>query len=120
MTAEKKQQLKRQTVTSISGVMLVFLLVITTNPANASAFAILLLPLLVAVTVYSSVRSALLLFSNMTDQRQAYASMLASAGSIVLVALGSLRQLSLQDMLFTALLIGGLVFYIRKSSPVSQ
>lgn len=105
---------KRELVLSTIGSLSILLLLISTNPQTMPAAFLLIFPLLVAFTSFMIAKLILRFFTNANEMSVKIISSLVAMGSLLVVLLGSLGQLGLQDFLLASLLIGGLVFYLKR------
>lgn len=108
-------KLKKDGLIASLGIMFIALFIFMTNPRSLSAAWLLFMPILIAITVFAVTRLLLRLTSTKTEQLMTTTSGIVAAGSLVVVLLGSLKQLGLQDGLLALVLVAGLIFYFRRS-----
>lgn len=89
----------------------ILFLVFATNPGGLPIALLLAMPLLSGVFVWAIIRVGLDVFMNLDRRQIEMAGLLGGAGFTVIMALGSIHQLGIQDVVLTVLLLGGLLFY---------
>lgn len=114
MNETKMNANKKDGLIGLSGMLLIGLFIFSTDPKSLSAVFLLVLPVLIAVTVFVITRLLLRLCSSMTGGLMNIISMVVATGSLLVVLLGSLGQLGSQDSLLALLLVAGLAFYFRR------
>jgi len=97
-----------------AGITLIMLFIISTNPSNLSITFLLAFPVLVAVTGFVAAKLFLQAFTSMNDAMIRTICVVVASGILLLLFLGSLGQLGVQDVLLAILLISGLVFYLKR------
>lgn len=112
------QTFKKQLVLSAAGVCGIVLFIFMTDPRSISAGLLLVLPALVACTSFILVKLSLGIFTSLSAARIKALSLIAACGTSLVVVLGSLGQLGLQDFTLACLLIGGLSWYVRRMRTV--
>jgi len=108
----------RKLIISATGASGIFLFLLITNPRSLSAPMLLLLPVLVAVTLYTICKLLLEVFSSMSGLKIRTVSLVLSAGPTLLMLLGSLGQLGVQDFMLAFSLIAGLSWYIMRVQAI--
>ena len=105
---------KRHSAIAVLGCLVTILFMASTNPQQLSAFMLLALPILVALTSYWLTRTFLETFTAANIQKIKQTALVFSVAPTVLMLLGSLRQLSLQDIALVAVFVSGLGWYLRR------
>lgn len=94
--------------------VLTVIFILFTNPATMSVFWLLWLPVLVFVSFYFMTKLGFKLFSNFRETKIKTLSAVLGAGPALLVILGSLGSIGLQDAVLALLLVGGLSWYLKR------
>lgn len=111
---------KRQLILCAIGIAGILLFILTTNPAVISVGLLLVLPMLVALTTFACARLMLQIFSGLSATKRTALSSVCAVGPTLIVILGSLGQLGVQDFMLACLLVGGLYWYIKRVQAVRQ
>ncbi len=104
----------------LSSFLVLGIFVLSTNPRDLSAALLLVLPLLVYLTVYSASRLTANYFFSTSKIRVHSVSAIIAAGPTLMVILGSLGQLGVQDILLACMLCAGLGWYLRRLPRATQ
>jgi hypothetical protein len=96
------------------GIILSVFFMLFTNPNTMSVFLLLWLPVLVFISSYFIFKIGFKLFSSFTELKiKSLAAVLATGPALVIV-LGSLGSIGIQDIVLAFLLVGGLSWYLRR------
>jgi hypothetical protein len=96
------------------GIILSVFFMLFTNPNTMSVFLVLWLPVLVFISSYFIFKIGFKLFSSFTELKiKSLAAVLATGPALVIV-LGSLGSIGIQDIVLAFLLVGGLSWYLRR------
>lgn len=109
-----RQTYKRQLLFSTAGLLSIAFFILLTDPSSLTAHALLLLPILVAVTVFAITHLLIQIFTKLPSNKTKTLSGVVAVGPTLVVMLGSLGQLGAQDMLLAVLLVGGFSWYVRR------
>lgn len=118
MDTAQSHSFKRDTILTLLGLAGIIIFIVATSPAKLSVVLLLALPVLVASTVYVATRLFLGLFTSLGKASLKVYSSVVSVGLMLVMMLGSLGQLGSQDILLALLLVGGLVFYLKRTQSV--
>lgn len=105
---------KKDAIAVAMGFMFISIFILGTNPTSLSLVLLLVLPILVAVTSYILTGLILRFFFGIDGEVSRIMRGLVATGFLLAVLLGSLGQFGFQDALLAVLLIGGLVFYLKR------
>lgn len=86
----------------------------TTDPASLSVVLLLLLPVLVGAVSYLATRLSLKIFTDFSEDLSRALCIAVAVGATLVVALGSLGQLGIQDIVLTAILTFAAGFYLKR------
>ena len=98
---------------SLSMLMSLFFMLFT-NPRTMSAFWLLVLPVLVFINSYFIIKLALKLFSRFNEAKIKTTSAILASGPGLIVVLGSLGTIGIQDIALAFLFVGGLSWYLKR------
>ncbi|MDQ3065334.1 MAG: hypothetical protein M3Q36_03645 [bacterium] len=107
---------KKDIVTCAAGFLFINLFLFFTNPQSLPAVMFLAVPLLVAITSYLFIKIVLEMFSTLSKDSIRLLSGVSASAPTLLMVLGSLGQLGIQDVLLALLLSSGLGFYIKRQN----
>lgn len=105
---------KKQLILSTAGILSIVFFILFTHPASLSAPLLLLLPILVAITTFITSRLFIEIFTDLPQSKIKTLSGVIAVGPTLMVMLGSLGQLGIQDVLLAVMLVGGFSWYVRR------
>lgn len=114
MEASKTSSYKRSAIFTLIAFIATSLFVLLTNPNRLPAFLLLVLPLLTFITSYSLMKLFMAVFTDLTIIRIKTLAGVVSFAPALVVILGSLGQLGLQDLMLALVLVTGLSWYLRR------
>lgn len=116
MNIEKIKYLKNDAKLGAMGLFGIFFLIFITNPVSVPIAFVLVMPILVASTSFVVTRFFLRLLFEFNNHQITICSYMLAGGVLLVLMLGSLKQLGLQDVILSLLLASGLAFYFTRSS----
>lgn len=104
---------------SASAVFLLCMFMVTTNPRNLTAVLLLVPPLLLFATVFGICRFVLSYSQRLDAGRARFYSLLLALGPVIITTLGSIGQLTVRDVLLSAVLLFGIAWYAARYRSLS-
>jgi hypothetical protein len=119
MENSNKNIYKKDAALASAGAFLILSFIFITNPQQLSAMYLLVLPILVAITSYRLTKLFIEIFTNWHLNKIRQVSLILASGPTLMIILGSLHQLGLQDVILSLLFACGFGWYLRRLSPES-
>lgn len=113
-TPDRRSIYKQDFMRLAAGLILLFLLVLTTNPQSASMFLLLLVPVIIFTVSFSAARPCLLFFMNLNMNKARELAVCLASAPTLLFLLGTIGHLSTQDVLLVLCFAFGLAWYFRR------
>ncbi len=114
MKLEKIGNIKKDIKLSVSIMLCIFFYVFFTNPNSLPLILMLGLPVLISVAGLVLTRLVLNVFFEMPTTLISVLSRSVAIGILLIMMLGALKQLRVQDILLALLLVLGLSFYFAR------
>lgn len=108
---------KRDLRIGLLSLVCILFFIFGTNPAALPAVFLLALPIFSGMFVWSAMRLLLGVFLPLSQRHTDTISLLIGVGFMIILALGSIHQLGVQDVVLTILLLSGLLFYCLGTVP---
>lgn len=105
---------RKDLIAGAVGIGLILLFIFTTNPATLPVPLLLLLPIMVLVTGLIIIRLVLRVFTHLSEPKIKGLGIVLAVGPTLLVILGSLGQLSIQDIALALMLVAGFAWYLKR------
>lgn len=115
MQKQKQYFIKKDVLLSSLSILGILSFVFITNPQSMPILFVLLLPLLFAAGAFVTTRLLLRVFFDVNDRQLKILSLSFAGGALLVVVLGSLKQLGIQDFVLALLLVAGSAFYFLKN-----
>lgn len=118
METAQAQLDKKDTWAFSATLFITILFMLATNPREISVQLLLVLPVLVGLLSYYFIKIVTGLFTDMESERRQRLSFVLATGPTIMIVLGSLHQLGIQDVALASLFVAGLGWYLRRNQPI--